>query len=242
MSVLTGQIAVVTGASSGIGKAIALQLAAYGANLCLVGRKLESLQEVAQKAETFGANCFCYETDLTIDKEIYRFREKIEHDFGWVNLLIHSAGVISIGNLETTSIEDFDRQYRINVRAPYLLTQTFLPMLKTLRGQIVFINSSVGLIARGGVGQYAATKHALRAIADSLRAEVNTDEIRVLSVYPGRTASPMQASLFAIEGKPYDPNFLMQPEDVASVVVNSLSLPRTAEVTDIEIRPLKKAL
>jgi short-subunit dehydrogenase len=242
MSAFTGQIAVITGASSGIGKAIALQLAAQGVNLCLVGRNLETLQEVADKAETFGTKSFCYQADLAIDKEIYRFREKIEHDFGWVNLLIHSAGVISIGNLETAAIEDFDRQYRINVRAPYLLTQTLLPMLKTLRGQIAFINSSVGLTAKASVGQYAATKHALRAIADSLRAEVNADGIRVLSIYPGRTASPMQKEIFAIEGKPYDPNFLMQPEDVASVVVNSLSLPRTAEVTDIEIRPLKKVL
>jgi NADP-dependent 3-hydroxy acid dehydrogenase YdfG len=127
------------------------------------------------------------------------------------------------------------------VRAPYLLTQSLLPLLRSRRGQIVFINSSAGHVARGNVGQYAATKHALRALADSLREEVNADGIRVLSVYPGRTATPMQAKLHAVEQKEYRPDDLLQPQDVAAVVANALSLPRSAEVTDIHVRPLRKA-
>jgi NADP-dependent 3-hydroxy acid dehydrogenase YdfG len=91
------------------------------------------------------------------------------------------------------------------------------------------------------VSQYAATKHALKAVADSLRAEVNSQGIRVLSVYPGRTATPTQESLHALEGKPYRPTRLLQPEDVAAVVMNALCLPRTAEVTDIHIRPMMKS-
>src|SRR5690242_6858519 len=102
------------------------------------------------------------------------------------------------------------------------------------------MNSSAGLSARAGVGQYAATKHALRAIADTLREEVNTDGIRVLSVFPGRTASPMQATVHANEGRVYHPDHLIQPEDIAKVVIDALSLPRTAEIMDIRIRPLRK--
>jgi NADP-dependent 3-hydroxy acid dehydrogenase YdfG len=90
------------------------------------------------------------------------------------------------------------------------------------------------------LSQYAATKHALKAIADSLREEVNAEGLRVLSVYPGRTASPMQAAVHEMEGRAYHPERLMQPEDVAAVVINALSLPRSAEVTDIYIRPLLK--
>jgi NADP-dependent 3-hydroxy acid dehydrogenase YdfG len=105
----------------------------------------------------------------------------------------------------------------------------------------VFINSSAGLGAKAGVGQYAASKHALKAIADSLRAEVNALGLRVLSVFPGRTASPMQAAVHALEGKAYHPESLLQPQDVAAVVLNALSLPRSAEVTDISIRPLVKS-
>jgi NADP-dependent 3-hydroxy acid dehydrogenase YdfG len=90
------------------------------------------------------------------------------------------------------------------------------------------------------VGQYASTKHALKAVADSLRAEVDAEGVRVLSVYPGRTATPMQASVHEREGMAYIPERLMQPEDVAGVVINALCLPRTAEVTDIHIRPFVK--
>jgi NADP-dependent 3-hydroxy acid dehydrogenase YdfG len=113
-------------------------------------------------------------------------------------------------------------------------------MLKSSRGQIVFINSSVGLVARANVGQYAATKHALKAVADSLREEVNTDGVRILSVFPGRTATPMQTAVHEMEGRPYQPEHFIQPEDIADVVINALVLPRTAEVTDINIRPLIK--
>jgi NADP-dependent 3-hydroxy acid dehydrogenase YdfG len=103
---------------------------------------------------------------------------------------------------------------------------------------VVFINSTAGLVARAGVAQYAATKHALRAMADSLREEVNADGVRVLSVFLGRTATPLQAALHEREGRRYRPERLVQPADVASLVVHALTLPRTAEVTDLTIRPL----
>jgi len=126
------------------------------------------------------------------------------------------------------------------VRGPYLLTQCLLPLLRRRPGQVVFINSSAGLTARANVGQYAATKHALKAVADSLRDEVNRDGVRVLSVFPGRTATPTQEALHRLEGRPYRPERLLQPADVAAVVVHALGLPRTAEVTEIKIRPLVK--
>lgn len=237
----TDQIAVVTGASSGIGKAIALALAQKGATLCLLGRKLETLLAIANSIPASAPLAASFQIDLTLDEDIHKLKARIEQDFGQVDLLVHSAGVISIGQLKTAAVEDFDWQYRTNVRAPYALTQALLPLLIPRRGQIVFINSSAGLSARAGVGQYAATKHALKAIADSLRAEVNADGVRVLSVFPGRTASPMQADVHEIEGKAYYPDRLLQPQDVAATVINALSLPRSAEVTDISIRPLTKS-
>ena len=234
------QVAVVTGASSGIGKAIALGLAAQGAMLCLVGRRLEALQAVAESARATAPRVLCHRIDLTLDEDIQELTARLRRDYGYIDLLIHSAGVISLGQLESAPIEDLDRQYRTNVRAPYFLTQALLPMLRSRRGQIVFINSSAGLRAGAGISQYAATKHALKAIADSLREEINAEGLRVLSVYPGRTATPMQASVHAMEGKAYHPERLMQPEDVAAVVINALKLPRSAEVTDISVRPLMK--
>jgi NAD(P)-dependent dehydrogenase (short-subunit alcohol dehydrogenase family) len=145
-----------------------------------------------------------------------------------------------LGPIEEAPVEDFDRQYRTNVRGPYVLTQALLPMFRGSRGEVVFVNSSIVLNARAGTGQYAATKLALKAIADSLRAEVNADGRRVLSVFLGRTATPMQETIHDREGRDYHPDRLLQPEDVAAVVLSAVSLPRTAEVTDINIRPMIK--
>jgi len=241
VTTFTGKIAVVTGASGGIGRAIATELASHGATLCLVGRRVETLEIVAENARSTSSRISIYETDLTQDKDIETLKTRLDQDFGYVDILIHSAGVISQGPIEHTPVVDFDWQYHTNVRAPYLLTQALLPMIRPCRGEIVFINSSVGVRAKENIGPYAASKHALRAISDSLRAEVNIDGIRVLSVYLGRTASPMQAAIHNMEGKVYNPEFLLQPEDVAAVVINSLNLSRSAEVTDISIRPLVKS-
>jgi short-subunit dehydrogenase len=240
MSILAGQMAVVTGASSGIGRAIAQGLAAQGVILGLVARNLEGLQAVVASAQAAPRQLQCYPADLTVDEDVRALTTQLRHDFGRIDILIHSAGVIVNGALEAAPVEDFDRQYRTNVRAPYLLTQALLPMLKACQGQVVFINSTVGLSAAANTGQYAATKHALRAVADSLRAEVNAAGVRVLSVFLGRTASPMQAAVHRMEGRAYRPELLIQPEDVAMVVLNTLSVARTAEVTDIHLRPMVK--
>jgi NADP-dependent 3-hydroxy acid dehydrogenase YdfG len=237
MNSLTNQVAVITGASSGIGKAIASALSKHGAIVYLVGRNAEALKEVADHAP---AQAHWYQADLTNDEAVQAFALQIQQDIGYVDILIHSAGFISLGPIETASLQGFDRHYFTNVRAPYALTQALLPMLKKRQGQIVFINSSAGLTARANVAQYAASKHALKAIADSLREEINSDGIRVVSIFPGRTATPMQAAVHQMEGKDYHPDRLMQPEDIAGMVVHALSLPRSAELTDIMIRPLNK--
>jgi NADP-dependent 3-hydroxy acid dehydrogenase YdfG len=238
MTCFKDQVAVVTGAGSGIGKAIALGLAEKGALLCLVGRRMEMLESVATAARKYATKVVCCLSDLTADESFREIRDRVISDFGHVDLLLHCAGIIALGSMESAPLEAFDRQYRTNVRAPYALTQSLLPMLKTRRGQIVFINSSAGINAMPHVGQYAATKHALKAVADCLRAEVNAEGVRVLSVYPGRTATPMQEAVHEREGRVYVPERLMQPEDVAGVVIQALCLPRTAEVTDIHIRPM----
>ena len=131
--------------------------------------------------------------------------------------------------------------YRINVRMPFALTQGLLPLLKLRQGQIVFINSSQGIQARANSGPFAATQHALKAITDSLRQEVNADGIRVLSIFPGRTATPRMKALYEAEGRRYQPKLLLQAEDIAQVVLNAVLLPRSAEITNVEIRPHVKS-
>jgi NADP-dependent 3-hydroxy acid dehydrogenase YdfG len=236
---LQDRTCVVTGASSGIGRAIAVALASAGATVCAVARRRDELELTADRSN--GAGRFViYDADLVGDDQLERLSEALLAREGGVDVLVHSAGTISIGDVETASVRDLDRQYAANVRAPYLLTQALLPTLRANQGQVVFINSTVGLAARANVAQYAATKHALKAIADSLREEINPHGVRVVSVYPGRTATPLQATLHAVEGKAYAPERLMQPEDVASVVLGALTMPRSTEVTDLMVRPMLK--
>lgn len=238
---LTGQIALVTGASQGIGKAISLALAAAGAVLCLVGREPQKLAAVREKMHATTPQVFTYRADLTVDGDLQELCSGVKHDVRRLDILVHCAGLYSMAPMEQAPPEEFDALYRANVRVPYALTRALLPLLRAARGQVVFINSTVGLQARAKVGQFAATQHALKAIADSLRQEVNEDGIRVLSVYPGRTATPRQAIIFQMEGRNYEPHLLMQAEDVASMVIQALCLPRTAEVTEIHMRPLVKS-
>jgi NAD(P)-dependent dehydrogenase (short-subunit alcohol dehydrogenase family) len=153
-----------------------------------------------------------------------------------LDVLVHSAGGVGLGPVGSAPVDDLDWMFRLNLRAPFLLTQALLPALKRAQGQIVFINSGAGLRAQGGWGQYAATKFGLKAIADALRDEVSSDGIRVLSAFPGRTASPMQERVRALEGQPYRAADYMQPEDVASIVVKALEINRRAGVHEINIR------
>jgi NADP-dependent 3-hydroxy acid dehydrogenase YdfG len=238
---LTQQVALIAGATSDIGRAIALRLATAGAQLCLLGRDTGALEDLATTAGALTNKVFAYPMDLTCDGSVRETIARLGCDVGAVDILVLSAGVFAMDVHERAPIADLDRQYRTNVRGPYLLIQGLLPLLRACRGQVVFVNSTVGLEARAGLGQYASTQHALRAIADALRAEVNADGVRVLSVYLGRTATARQARIFRQEGRPYAPELLVQPDDVAEIVVSALRLPRTVEVTTIRMRPLVKS-
>nr|MBA2641979.1 SDR family NAD(P)-dependent oxidoreductase [Actinomycetota bacterium] len=124
--------------------------------------------------------------------------------------------------------------------APLQLTEVLLPALRKARGQVVFVNSSAANRPSVANAMYAATKRDLRAVADSLRDEVNPDGVRVLSVYAGRTATPMQEAVHEHEHRTYTPQLLMRPEDVTHVVLAALTLPPSAEITDVSLRPMAK--
>lgn len=240
MNLLSERVALVTGAGSGIGKALALALAEQGAPVALVGRRAAPLEATALAARELGADARVYPADLAQEAEVRSVAAAVPRDFGRLDVLVHNAAVLRRGSVAEDPAENLDVVYRTNVRSPYLLTQLLLPRLVERQGEVVFINSSAGLVARANAGQFAASKHALKALADSLRQEVNALGVRVLSVYPGRTASPNQERLHGEEGRPYRPERLLQPQDVAAVVVHALGLPRTAEVTEIMIRPMLK--
>jgi NADP-dependent 3-hydroxy acid dehydrogenase YdfG len=237
-SSLEDRTALVTGAGGGIGGAIAAALAGRGVAVGLVGHRRPPLERVARRLGT--PSHFVCEADLISDSDLRKSMRSFLGRFGRLDILVHSNGTYSSAPLDSARLRDFDRLWATNVRSVFLLTQLALPSLRASSGQIVFVNSSVGLDARAGVGQFAATQHALRALAETLRLELNPEGIRVLNVYPGRTATKRQERIFREEGREYAPERLLQPEEIAAIVVESLALPRTAEVTDIRIRPLIK--
>lgn len=237
MRELRDQVALVTGASSGIGAAVALKLAEQGVHLGLVARDAERLEAAAAWSRRRGVTVRTYLADLAHEEDLNSLKAALDDEFGRLDMLIHCAGIFECGPVEDASADVLLRLFRVNTLAPYALTHLFLPAIKRRRGQIVFINSRASMQAWPGMTQYAATKAALRVIADGLREEVNHDGVRVLTVFPGKIATPLQHRIQEAAGRRFDPGQLLQPEDVASVVLSALMMPVNAEITDIVVRP-----
>ena len=235
---LKNKVALVTGASSGIGLDTSIQLLEKGVRLFMVGRNMLDLKTRLSKFGFEEGQLVFIKADLVNDSDIMGIVKKIEVE-GRLDILVHSAGVISLGPFEKVDIGNLDVQYRINVRAPYLLTQKLLPTITKSKGQIVFVNSTAGLSSWENNSQYSASKHALRAIADSLRKEVASSGVKVMSVFPGATDTPMQKQVQQMEGNEYDPDIFLTASEVASTIITSISLPQNSMVTEITIRPNK---
>jgi NADP-dependent 3-hydroxy acid dehydrogenase YdfG len=230
----------VTGATSGIGHSLTLALARNAAIVWAIGRRPERLEALAADVQGLKGEVMPVLADLENVADLERASEQILARTGKIDVLVHSAGDIALGAFESVPPSAFDRLYRVNLRAPFVLTQRLLEALKHARGQVVFINSSAGLRASADNVLYAATKHGLKAIADGLRDHVNPAGVRVISVYAGRTATPMQHFVHEYEGRDYRSELLLRPEDVVEVVLAALSHPVSGEVTDVSLRPIAK--
>lgn len=233
---MSAPLALVTGASSGIGAASAEALAAAGWSLLLQGRDPErsaAQLERVERALQPGREAALVLADLRHDGDVARLVAAVAERP--LAALVHAAGMVELGRVEATGVEVLDAHYALNVRAPYQLTRALLAPLRAAGGHVVFINSGAGQRANPDWSSYAMSKFALRAFADALRAEEGG--LRVTSVYPGRTATPMQAAVRAAEGAPYDPSAFVSPAAVAQQLVALLQLPRPSLVTDMSIRP-----
>jgi len=222
---LNGKIAVITGASSGIGKAIAQELAKEGLLIYLLGRDKKKLNDTAKIVKKAGSQAKVFAFDLTNANEVRTFAHKFMQSFNVLDILIHSAGAVKLDYIENAKVKDFDTQYKINLRAPFLLTQALLNPIKNTKGQVIFINSGAGLRANANWSQYAATKHGLKALADSLRHELKADKVKVTTIYPGRTAGKMQESVRKMENASYNPKDYIQLDDLVDITINAIKNP-----------------
>lgn len=235
---LTGKTALITGASQGIGKAVASALGNKGAKLILTGRSLQRLEAAAGEMTPRTAPApTLIQADLASSGDTEKLASQVTAHTRQLDILIHNAAQFRAASWRDTEPDELAELFQTNLFAPAQLTRDLLPLLEAAGGDIVFINSTIVSSNGAGAGQYAASKHALRSLADSLRAEIGPVGVRVLSVYPGRTATPMQAAIFRHEGRDYRPDELLQCADIAQAILNSLLLPNTAELTDLYLRP-----
>lgn len=214
---LEGRLAVVTGGTGRVGRAVTEQLVLAGARVCIIGRDLPRLRRTA--SETGPADSVLFlQCDLGSAAEIDGISDFIDRFDRPIDVLVHTAGVDVTASVATGSIDDLDEQYLVNLRGPYLLTQKLLGQLTSARGHVVFVNSDAGLVARGGDAQRAITRFGLRGLADALRQEVRDLGIRVTSVYPPSVEDGTER---------------LGASDIAASVVHAISLPHSVEITDV---------
>jgi short-subunit dehydrogenase len=217
-----------TGATSGIGAETARILGGRGDELVLVARNHErarSLGDAFPDASILEADLG--EPDRIADLALPSS----------IDGVVHAAGVVDVAPLAETAAASVVRTIEVNLVAPMLLTQLLLEPVRRARGTHLFVNSGSGLRANPHWATYNASKFGLRGFADALRQEEAEHGVRVSSVYPGRTATPMQEHVHAQEGREYDAGAWIRPETVATEIVRLLDLNPDATVPDLSIRP-----
>lgn len=217
---------VITGAGSGIGAEIARRLREDGHDLVAIVRSQ------ARAAEVAGPGVRTVVADLERPETIADALAPIaEETFAG---LVHSAGVADLGTVAETASAVWSRTLTVNVVAVAEVTRVLLPALRRGHGDVVLLNSGAGLRTNPGWAAYAASKHALKALADGLREE--EPMLRVTSVYPGRTATPMQRGVREQEGGAFESERYSDPGTVAGVVVSALLLPQDSRINDVTVR------
>lgn len=219
-----------TGAGSGMGAILAERLLERGDSLLLLARSPERAHDL--RAQLPDATVLV--ADLADAAEVEAVADELPDS---LDSVVHAAGVVDLGSVAELTTDAWLAQLAINLVAPAVLTRVCLPAVRAARGTLVFVNSGQGLAASPGWSAYAASKHGLRALADSLRAEEQEHGVRVTTVYPGRTATPMQEKVHEHEGKEYDASHWIDPDTVVDAILHVLDLPDDATISDLTIRP-----
>jgi NADP-dependent 3-hydroxy acid dehydrogenase YdfG len=242
--VLNGKTALVTGASSGIGRATALALAQAGAGVALVARRAERLAELAAEIEAAGGKALALAADVTDETAATQAVDDAVAYFGGLDILVNAAGMTQTGKVENGDLADWRYVFELNFWAGLYTAKAAIPALKARGGgDIVNISSTAGRRAVGATfGPYAASKFALTAFNESLRAEVTLAGIRVSIIEPGATATEIHEHIKDAKVREFTRNHVekdgaMEAADVAAAIVFVVGLPPRVNVSQLVIRP-----
>ena len=199
---LKGARVIVTGASSGIGRAIALEFGRRGAALALAARNTAALEEVASSIQRDGGRAVVIPTDVTGDDAAERMAQETVRELGGIDILVNNAGIGLHGTIADASTADVDALFRLNVLAAAAAIRAVVPIMRAQRsGMVINISSMAGRIVTPRIGYYSASKFALAAIGDSLRMEEAHHGIRVMNVFPGFTRTNFGQNRLGIRGR-----------------------------------------
>ncbi len=216
MVTLNGKVALVTGASSGIGEGIAKMLAAEGARVALVARRQEELECVAEAIRQRGGTALVAAADMRDETALRGSLERVQHEFGPVDILVNNAGTVYTTPVHAIDMQDWDAALGVNLRAPVLLCAAVLPGMRARQhGFIVNIASEAGLYVYAGMGAYAISKHALRVLTELIQQENQELGIKAWAICPGYVNTSMGV---AFGGAGANPDHFLTVDEVVDVV------------------------
>ena len=240
---LKGKIALVTGASSGIGEGAALGLAAAGATVAVAARRADRLEGLVRRIEQAGGKALALPCDMTVEAEAIKAVEDTVARLGRIDILINSAGVMQAGGIENADLDEYRRVFDINLFATlYACKAAVTHMLAQGGGDIINISSMAGRKGGPQTSAYSASKHALNSMTDAMRQELGNRNIRVCILMPGATSTEVGDNIT-------DPNWrkaiqahvakdgAVKPSEMADTIVFILSLPRNVNISEIHVRP-----
>jgi len=233
MKAFAGKVAIVTGASRGIGRAIALELAGAGCAVALAARGEARLRAVADEVDKQGGECLMVPADLSRDADMHRLVAATLQRWGTVDYLINNAGWGKKAPILKGSVDDWDQTFQVNLRAPMVLAKLVLPtMMAKNGGAIVNIGSISAKAGQANVAAYSASKFGLLGFTESLFEEVREYGIKVCAIHPGYVDTPLIP-----QSAKLDRQKMLRPDDVARAVVFVLSSSPTCCPVEITIRP-----
>ncbi len=243
---LESKVALVTGASSGIGEATALALAAEGAQVAIAARREERLADLAARISVAGGRALPIVSDVTDEEQAREMVQRTHAELGRLDILVNNAGVMYLGPIDGADTEEWRRMIDINVLGLLYTTHAALPLMKAQgEGHIVNISSVAGRIARAGSAVYNLTKWGVGAFSEALRQEVHKERIRVTVIEPGAVATELLEHITHPEAKRRQLEFAqgmtqLQSEDIAAAIVYAVTQPPRVNVNEVLIRPTEQ--